>query len=249
MPTEYVILSFVKKNLAIAAFLFILSVGAYSFFDITSFIKTSEECANSISCIKNLEAEAETDSQAIFLGGTIDVPQIQLAQEIFEPTILGDVSNLAEKHIYVDLSAQKLYAYEGTQLFLETLVSTGKWGRTPTGDFQIWIKIRSTKMSGGSGSSYYYLPNVPYVMYFYNSEIPKARGYGLHGTYWHNNFGYEMSHGCVNLRNIDAKALYEWTTPTVIKPTTYATTQDPGTPLTICKSLEIREGELPVCLE
>ena len=38
----------------------------------------------------------------------------------------------------------------------------------------------------------YYLPGVPYVMYFY-------QGYGLHGTYWHDNFGQPMSHGCVNL--------------------------------------------------
>ena len=49
----------------------------------------------------------------------------------------------------------------------------------------------------------YDLPNVPYVMYFY-------RGYGLHGTYWHNNFGTPMSHGCVNLTLADAKWLYEW---------------------------------------
>ncbi|MBZ5574334.1 MAG: L,D-transpeptidase, partial [Acidobacteriia bacterium] len=33
------------------------------------------------------------------------------------------------------------------------------------------------------------LPNVPYTQYFY-------QGYGLHGTYWHHNFGTPMSHGC-----------------------------------------------------
>lgn len=49
----------------------------------------------------------------------------------------------------------------------------------------------------------YYLPDVPYVMYFY-------RGYGLHGTYWHNNFGVPMSHGCVNLRTEDAAWLFDW---------------------------------------
>ena len=31
-----------------------------------------------------------------------------------------------------------------------------------------------------------------------------------HGTYWHNNFGHPMSHGCVNMTNEDAKWLYEW---------------------------------------
>ena len=49
----------------------------------------------------------------------------------------------------------------------------------------------------------YYLPDVPYVMYFYD-------GYGLHGTYWHSNFGTPMSHGCVNLSIPDAEWLYNW---------------------------------------
>jgi lipoprotein-anchoring transpeptidase ErfK/SrfK len=39
-------------------------------------------------------------------------------------------------------------------------------------------------------------------MYFYES-------YGLHGTYWHHNFGHPMSHGCVNLKTEDAQWLYE----------------------------------------
>jgi lipoprotein-anchoring transpeptidase ErfK/SrfK len=49
----------------------------------------------------------------------------------------------------------------------------------------------------------YDLPNVPYVMYFY-------QGYGLHGTYWHHNFGHPMSHGCVNFKTEDAGWLYNW---------------------------------------
>jgi lipoprotein-anchoring transpeptidase ErfK/SrfK len=40
-------------------------------------------------------------------------------------------------------------------------------------------------------------------MYFY-------RDFGLHGAYWHDNFGHTMSHGCVNMRQVDAKVLYEW---------------------------------------
>ena len=49
----------------------------------------------------------------------------------------------------------------------------------------------------------YYLTNVPYTMYFYKS-------YGIHGTYWHNNFGYPMSHGCVNMRTSEAHWLYDF---------------------------------------
>jgi lipoprotein-anchoring transpeptidase ErfK/SrfK len=49
----------------------------------------------------------------------------------------------------------------------------------------------------------YNLPNVLWTMYFY-------KGYGRHGTYWHNNFGQLMSHGSVNMRDEDAKWLFDW---------------------------------------
>ncbi len=102
--------------------------------------------------------------------------------------------------IDVDLSAQRVTAYEGSTPVRTTLVSTGlPRTPTPTGDFRIYVKYRSAPMSGPG----YYLPNVPYVMYFY-------RGYGLHGTYWHSNFGRPMSHGCVNLPTSEAAWFYEW---------------------------------------
>jgi len=148
--------------------------------------------------------------------------------------VLGtDSSN---KRIEVDLTNQKLYAFEGDQKVYEFLVSTGKWSPTPTGIFRIWIKLRATKMSGGSKAlnTYYYLPNVPFVMYFANDQIPSWRGYGLHGTYWHNNFGHPMSHGCVNMRIEDAEKLYYWTTPELQgKNTTKATADNPGTTIII----------------
>lgn len=102
--------------------------------------------------------------------------------------------------IDVDLTNQAVYAYEGDVMVNSFIVSTGTW-LTPTvvGQYNIYVKYRSTKMSGPG----YYLPNVPYVMYFH-------KGYGLHGTYWHNNFGTPMSHGCVNLRTDDAAWLYDW---------------------------------------
>ena len=102
--------------------------------------------------------------------------------------------------IDVNLSEQRVYAYEGDVIVNSFIVSTGT-ARTPTvtGKFKIWIKLKSTTMSGPG----YHLTNVPYAMYFY-------KGYGLHGTYWHNNFGTPMSHGCVNLTTADAGWLYNW---------------------------------------
>ena len=105
-----------------------------------------------------------------------------------------------EKWVEVDLSQQKSYAYVGKQIIHSFIVSTGTWDTpTVTGQYRIYVKYRAQDMSGPG----YYLPNVPYVMYFY-------KGYGLHGTYWHNNFGTPMSHGCVNLQTDDAAWLYDW---------------------------------------
>ena len=141
-----------------------------------------------------------------------------------------------EKVIKVDLTNQKLYAYEGDDLVHEFTVSTGKWQKTPTGEFRIWTKIKSTKMSGGSKElgTYYYLPAVPHTMFFYNDKIEKSRGYGLHGAYWHNNFGHPMSHGCVNLKLDDAETLYYWANPELGEKTSIAATKDnPGTKIII----------------
>jgi lipoprotein-anchoring transpeptidase ErfK/SrfK len=146
-----------------------------------------------------------------------------------EIKVLGETSG-AEKWIEVDLSEQKIRAWEGNHLFLESLVSTGKWGRTPTGEYRIWGKFKYAKMSGGSQAlhTYYYLPNVPYIMYYQN-------GFSLHGTYWHNNFGQTMSHGCTNLPTPVAEKLFYWTTPTVPSGVNAvrATADDPGTRIVV----------------
>ena len=105
-----------------------------------------------------------------------------------------------ERWIDVDLSRQMLYAYEGNTLVNSFVVSTGTWQYpTVTGQYRIYIKYRYKDMSGPG----YYLKNVPYTMFFY-------KGYAIHGTYWHNNFGTPMSHGCVNLTIADSEWVYNF---------------------------------------
>ncbi len=154
--------------------------------------------------------QVENGVKGIFYGQEVMPPEIDLAAAEPVINVLGDADPTAEKRIYVNLSTQTLTAYQGDTLFLKALVSTGKWGRTPTGDFTIWSKFRATRMSGGSGSDYYNLPNVPYVMFYSGSGVGAGRGFSLHGTYWHNNFGHTMSHGCVNMRIVDAQKLFYW---------------------------------------
>jgi lipoprotein-anchoring transpeptidase ErfK/SrfK len=106
----------------------------------------------------------------------------------------------ARKWIEVDLSQQRLYAHEDGKVVFTTLISSGRSPyRTPIGRFRIWLKVRRQTMSGPG----YRLPNVQWVMYFAGENA-------IHGTYWHNNFGRPMSHGCVNATNKAAKWLYNW---------------------------------------
>jgi lipoprotein-anchoring transpeptidase ErfK/SrfK len=104
------------------------------------------------------------------------------------------------KKIVIDLSEQTLTAFEDAIPVFSALISAGT-SRTPTpiGEFAIYNKIRSQTMTGPG----YTLPNVQFVAYF-------TRSYAIHGTYWHDNFGHPMSHGCVNMRDIDAKWLFAW---------------------------------------
>ena len=111
------------------------------------------------------------------------------------------------KWIAVNLSAQTLVAYEGDWPVFSGRISSGL-PRTPTpvGTFSVFTKLVADDMAGGSYATgdAYFLPKVPYVMYF------AAGGYAIHGTYWHNNFGNPMSHGCVNLQTDNARWLFDW---------------------------------------
>jgi len=133
--------------------------------------------------------------------------------------VLGE--SVGVKRIEVNLAAQHVYGFDGNTKLFDFVVSTGKWAPTPKGTFTIERKIRAQKMSGGSRerNTYYYLPNVPWVMFFGNSQIPWYRGFSFHGTYWHNNFGQPMSHGCVNMKTPEAEQLFNWApigTPVII---------------------------------
>ncbi|HEY3474591.1 MAG TPA: L,D-transpeptidase [Anaerolineales bacterium] len=120
-------------------------------------------------------------------------------REYVAPTPGISVGN-GERWIDVDLTNQMLYAYEGDVLVNSFIVSTGTWlTPTVTGKHKIYVKVRMQDMRGPG----YHLRDVPYVMFFKGD-------YGLHGTYWHNNFGTPMSRGCVNLTIDDAAWLFDW---------------------------------------
>lgn len=107
----------------------------------------------------------------------------------------------------VDLYEQTFAAYEGDRMVYASLISSGL-NRWPTreGLFQVWDRWERYKMSGAEGKvDYYFLEDIPYIMYF-----DELNGIALHGTYWHDRFGYKHSHGCVNMPIKDAEWVFRW---------------------------------------
>ena len=192
--------------LPIASIFLILSLFIYKNLTPESELLTAEKVDEILTASGEIDAFI---NKAVFDNKEIAYPKgYLLAMKYVGPLLVLGVNN-EEKWIEVDLSKQKLYAHEGDRIVFEFPISSGlPWTPTVTGDFRIWAKVFAQRMKGGSvaAGNYYDLPNVPYVQYFY-------KAYGLHGAYWHNDFGKPRSHGCVNLRPVDAQALYYWTNP------------------------------------
>lgn len=113
----------------------------------------------------------------------------------------------SDRWIEVDLLEQVVMVYENYELIYAAMVATGmKPYYTQPGIFQIREKHESENMTGSfeeDGSDYYWLEDVPFTMYF-----DQLRAF--HGAYWRAWYGYEQSHGCVNMSNGDAHWLYNW---------------------------------------
>jgi hypothetical protein len=111
------------------------------------------------------------------------------------------------KWISVNLFEQSLAAYEGDRMVFATLVASGLPGFwTRPGLFQTYKKYELQNMSGAfeqDKSDYYYVGDVPWVMYF-------DRARAIHGEYWHNSLGGRHSHGCVNIPVADGHWLFNW---------------------------------------
>lgn len=124
-----------------------------------------------------------------------------------------------DKRVEVSISEQRLWALEEDAVVLDTKVSTGipelSSGNgiptyTPQGNFMVFSKMPVRHMGDGHVTSdifAYELPGVPWVSYFHEW------GVAFHGTYWHDNYGNEMSHGCVNMKPDEAKWLFRWLAP------------------------------------
>jgi lipoprotein-anchoring transpeptidase ErfK/SrfK len=119
------------------------------------------------------------------------------------------------KWIEADLSKQIVYLHKGREIVKTYAVSSGRPG-TPTvrGTYRIYKKIKLHDMRGDwdpeTQTWGYVTPNVKWASYF-------TAGYAFHGSYWNPEVNKPVdekrtprSHGCVNMREKDAKYLYNW---------------------------------------
>lgn len=107
------------------------------------------------------------------------------------------------RRVDLNLSTQRATAYENDQVVNSWAISSGLPGTpTPTGNFSVFAHTAMQDMGCGPTSSYC-TKDVPWSTWF-------APDIAFHGTHWHNNFGQQMSHGCVNMPVSAAKYIYDW---------------------------------------
>ena len=156
--------------------------------------------------VDDVASSATPAAETVTAGEESTTGEQRASVDTQEPAVIksasfrDDVPLRGERRIVVDISDQTLTAYQGDEVVFRTSVSTGKPGwRTLPGTFKIQTKYDQTRMTGPD----YDTPDVPWTMYYDGA-------FAIHGAYWHNNFGTPVSHGCVNLRVEEAKALYQW---------------------------------------
>jgi LysM repeat protein len=150
------------------------------------------------------QANGIVNPSYIYAGQTLIIPGSDGGASTGNTTSPIAPISYGPRWIDVNLTTQRLIAYEEKEPVYSTAISSGLWPHlTVTGLFEVYVRYQSQTMNGYRLGYDYYLTNVPYVMYFY-------RDYAIHGTYWHNNFGTPMSHGCVNAPTPDAQWLYNW---------------------------------------
>lgn len=143
------------------------------------------------------------------LNSLVGMPAAEASQPSKIALAVKDLKQSNQRWIEVDLSRQRLIAWEGKKPVHAVIISTGKASTpTVTGVFEVQTKYAVARMQGDD----YDIPDVPYTMYFFE-------GYAIHGAYWHHNFGTPVSHGCVNVAVDHAEWLFSWAkvgTPVVV---------------------------------
>ncbi len=111
------------------------------------------------------------------------------------------------KSISVDITEQRLRAYEYGREVKSFLVSTGeKRFPTPLGSFSVLAKVPEVIYRWSYGPDHpdnYDLGLTPWNLRI----MPHIY---IHYAPWHNNFGRRVSHGCINVNLANIRWTYDW---------------------------------------
>lgn len=128
----------------------------------------------------------------------------------------GDLNDIGNTYIEVDLTRQHMWYYVNGELYVETDIKSGKptpERETPTGVFRIWHKEKDRYLTGATWNAHvdFWLPFT-------------WTGCGIHDAKWTNQFGGDYykssgSHGCLNTPYEEAQKIYEhvkYDTPVIV---------------------------------
>lgn len=145
------------------------------------------------------------DAEWVMVGVDEWIPKRSIARVL--PNYTPPQGVTGDRWIEINLQEQVLTVYDGGWLVFATLISSGSAPfYTQPGVFQIYKALVNDRMSGSfeaDKSDYYYLEDVPYILYYDQLRA-------IHGAYWNNYLGYRGSHGCVNLSVGDAHWVFDW---------------------------------------
>ena len=166
-----------------------------------------------------------------YAGGWVHSSLIKKAAQPQANTTPPPSGSASGRWIVVDRRLHSLTLVDNGQPVFVTYVALGTAGReTPAGTYSTWGKFRADDMTSTSvrdPGGYYDLPNVPDTQYYLDG------GFAIHGTYWHDDFGADQSHGCVNVTWTDGRYLFDQTAPLVLQNERTTPTGQPATDVVI----------------
>lgn len=142
---------------------------------------------------------AAPPEQSLFVHSSF-IAKVEDINRVDTPAFTG-------RWVDVNLAQQVMTAYiGGTPILVAQTASGTKAHATDVGTYGTFWRLVMQRMQGDNQFSddYYNLDAVPYIQYFHPT------GEAIHGCYWHDMFGQQMSHGCVNCSIPIAQWMLAW---------------------------------------
>ncbi|MDA0991414.1 MAG: L,D-transpeptidase, partial [Verrucomicrobia bacterium] len=111
-------------------------------------------------------------------------------------------------------SRKDLVVYLDGKFFKRYGVGTGKYGKTPLGEFEIYDKITEPVWWRPDGKEIPFgdplnILGTRWMAIRATGDTPQVRGYGIHGTWDDSSIGKAESAGCIRMRNSEVEELFD----------------------------------------